>query len=73
VDSIQSPQLHRDDHGRRFVIFGRSSYLEPGEEFLDMLLLQIPGDVSYIFVRLVFSGTKQGKTWHTQHVMYVGE
>jgi hypothetical protein len=73
VDAIQSPQLQRDAHGRRFVIFGRSSYLEPGEEFLDMLLLQIPSDISYIFVRLFFSGTKQGQTWHTQHVLYVGK
>jgi hypothetical protein len=73
VDAIQSPQLQRDARGRRFVIFGRSSYLEPGEEFLDMLLLQIPGDIPYIFVRLFFSGTRQGQTWHTQHVMYVGD
>jgi hypothetical protein len=72
VDAIRSPQLQRDAHGRRFVIFGRSSYLEPGEEFLDMLLLQIPGDISYLFVRLFYSGTKQGQTWYTQHVMYVG-
>jgi hypothetical protein len=72
VDAIRSPQLQRDAHGRRFVIFGRSSYLEPGEEFLDMLLLQIPGDISYLFVRLFYSGTEQGQTWYTQHVMYVG-
>jgi hypothetical protein len=73
VDVIQSAQLQRDASGRRFVIFGRSSYLEPGEEFLDMLLLQIPRDIPYIFVRLFFSGTKQGQTWHTQHVLYVGD
>ena len=73
VDVIQSPQLQRDAHGRRFIVFGKSSYLEPGEEFLDMLLLQIPGDIPYISVHFFFSGTKQGQTWHTQHVMYVGK
>lgn len=73
VDAIQSPQLQRDARSRRFVIFGKSSYLEPGETFLDMLLLQIPGDITYIFVRVFFSGPKQGQTWHTQHVIYVGE
>jgi hypothetical protein len=71
VDAIQSPQLQRDARGRRFVIFGRSSYLEPSEEFLDMLLLQLPDDIPYIFVRLFFSGIKQGDTWHTQHVIHV--
>jgi hypothetical protein len=73
VDVIQSPQLQRDARGRRFILFGRSSYLEPGEEFLDTLLLQIPRGIPYISVRLFFSGTRQGQTWHTQHVMYVGE
>jgi hypothetical protein len=73
VDAIQSPQPQRDARGRRFVIFGKSSYLEPGEEFLDTLLLQTPGDVPYICIRIFFSGAKQGQTWHTQHVMYVGK
>jgi hypothetical protein len=72
LDSIQSPQLQRDGHGRRFVIFDRSSYLEPGEEFQDMLLLQIPHNMPYILIRLFFSGARQGQTWHIQHVIYVG-
>ena len=73
IDSIRSPELHRDARGRRFLIFDKTSYLEPGEEFQDMLLLQIPRDISYILIRFFFSGMRQGQTWHAQHFIYVGE
>jgi len=71
VEAIQSPQLPKDALGRRFVIFDRNSYLEPGEEFADMLLLEIPADISYLLIRIIFSGRKRGQTWHARHVVPV--
>jgi hypothetical protein len=73
IDSIRSPELQRDARGRRFLIFDKTSYLEPGEEFQDMLLLQIPRDISYILIRLFYSGMRQGQTWHAQHFICVGK
>jgi len=57
---------------RRFIVFEQHAYLEPGEEFLETLMLQIPTSTPYVLARAIFSGTKPGQTWHTQNVMYVG-
>jgi hypothetical protein len=57
---------------RRIIVFGKHAYLEPGEEFVETLLLQVPDTSPYILVRAIFSGMKPGQTWHTQTVHYVG-
>jgi len=72
VDAIRSSPPLRDARARRFVVFEKHSYLEPGEEFLETLMLQIPSSTPYVLARAIFSGTKPGQTWHTKNVMYVG-
>jgi hypothetical protein len=72
IDAIRSSQPLRDPRARRFIVFEQHAYLEPGEEFLETLMLQIPTSTPYVLARAIFSGTKPGQTWHTQNVMYVG-
>lgn len=71
IDAIRSSPPLRDAHARRFIVFEKHAYLEPGEEFLETLMLQIPSGIPYVLVRAIFSGRKSGRTWHTQNVMYV--
>ena len=72
VDTIRSSQALDGMGARRFVVFEKHAYLEPGEEFLDGLMLQVPVSIPYLLVRAIFSGRRSGQTWHTQNVMYVG-
>lgn len=72
-DNIRTAWLPLNPNPRRIIIFGKHAYLEPGEDFIETLLLQVPSSSPYILVRAIFSGMKPGQTWHTQTVYYVGE
>ncbi|MGW0810141.1 hypothetical protein [Nonomuraea sp. NPDC002799] len=73
VDVIQSPRPTKDDRACRFIVFEKCSYLEPGEEFCETLMIQIPPNISYVLAHAFFSGIKPGQTWQTKNVMRVDD
>ena len=73
ISRIQLYDTLRDERPTRVTIFENHTYLEPGEDFVESLLLHAPERCQHLEIHTFFSGQKFGQTWHTPTVVRLRE
>lgn len=69
IGRVQLYDTLRTERPIRVTIFENHTYLEPGEDFVESLLLHAPESYQYLEIHTFFSGQKYGQTWHTPTVV----
>lgn len=66
---VTSGQARIGGSMKSYAVFRAHTFLEPGEEFRDGLLLYVPVEVNSLRVKVVFSALKPDKIWFSQAVI----
>ncbi len=53
-------------HTEKHPIFKSHTFLEPGEQFKESLLINVAKEVEYLRIRAIFSASKPVQSWYTE-------